>query len=99
MAKIKSFSDGRYLGFHCPGCKYDHAFTDGSWKGDPAHKNHWDFNGDFDRPTFRPSLLVWASDPSKRCHSFVTDGQIQFLDDCFHELKGQTVEIPDYETT
>lgn len=28
------------------------------------------------------------------CHSFVTDGRIQFLDDCTHELAGQTVELP-----
>lgn len=30
------------------------------------------------------------------CHSFVTDGRIQFLSDCTHELAGQTVDLPDY---
>lgn len=30
------------------------------------------------------------------CHSFVTDGQIQFLSDSTHELAGQTVPIPDF---
>jgi hypothetical protein len=30
------------------------------------------------------------------CHSFVTDGRIQFLADSTHELSGQTVELPDY---
>lgn len=29
-----------------------------------------------------------------QCHSFVTDGQIQFLSDCSHELAGQTVPLP-----
>jgi hypothetical protein len=29
------------------------------------------------------------------CHSFVTDGKIQFLGDCTHALAGQTVELPD----
>ncbi len=29
------------------------------------------------------------------CHSFVTDGQIQFLGDCTHALAGQTVSLPD----
>ena len=29
-----------------------------------------------------------------QCHSFVTDGQIQFLSDCTHELAGQTVPLP-----
>lgn len=31
------------------------------------------------------------------CHSFVTDGQIQFLGDCTHHLAGQTVPIPPQE--
>lgn len=31
-----------------------------------------------------------------RCHSFVTDGRIQFLDDCTHALVGQTVDLPDW---
>ncbi len=33
----------------------------------------------------------------KQCHSFVTEGQIQFLSDCSHELAGQTVPLPEYE--
>jgi hypothetical protein len=49
-----------------------------------------------DRPTISPSLAV-GPNTSFRCHSFIRDGQIQFLDDCWHELKGQTVEIPDWE--
>jgi hypothetical protein len=32
------------------------------------------------------------------CHSFVTDGKIQFLSDSTHKLSGQTVEIPDWDT-
>lgn len=30
------------------------------------------------------------------CHSFVNDGNIQFLDDCTHELAGKTVPLPDW---
>lgn len=30
------------------------------------------------------------------CHSFVTDGQIQFLTDCVHGLAGHTVPLPDW---
>lgn len=30
------------------------------------------------------------------CHSFVTDGRIQFLSDCTHALVGQTVDLPDW---
>lgn len=32
-----------------------------------------------------------------RCHSFVTDGRIQFLSDCTHALAGQTVDLPDVQ--
>lgn len=70
----------------------------------------WGWNGDMDRPTFTPSVLVRWSEPSnapeefdnpakdvkKVCHSFVTDGRIQFLSDSTHALAGQTVDIPDY---
>jgi hypothetical protein len=66
----------------CPGCKQAHVFD-----------SRWTFNGDLDKPTFRASMLVNASQPEKRCHSFVTDGEIQFLDDCYHELKGKTVKL------
>lgn len=50
-----------------------------------------------DKPTFSPSLLCNGFDPKSRCHSFVKEGMIQFLDDCHHTLKGQTVEIPEWE--
>jgi hypothetical protein len=30
------------------------------------------------------------------CHSFVTDGRIQFLGDCTHALAGQTIDLPDW---
>jgi len=38
---------------------------------------------------FEPKPLV--------CHSFITDGNIQFLDDCTHSLAGKIVELPDWE--
>lgn len=55
----------------------------------------WSFNGDLDRPTFSPSILVYPSHKQGRCHSFVRDGKIEFLGDCDHALKGQTVELPE----
>lgn len=30
------------------------------------------------------------------CHSYITNGWIQFLTDCTHHLAGQTVQIPDF---
>jgi hypothetical protein len=77
-------------GFICPGCRHGHSVT---VKG----PNAWGWNGDLEKPTFTPSILVWASRPEWRCHSFVTDGKIQFLGDCFHDLKNTTVDIPEYD--
>ncbi len=81
--------------FHCPGCKHDHAFTVGERRSpdDPR----WTFNGSMDKPSFQPSLLCNKDYPDSRCHSFVTDGNIQFLGDCWHALAGQTVELPDWK--
>jgi Family of unknown function (DUF6527) len=88
--------DGRML-FHCPGCRCAH----GPWvrtNKQPA----WGWNGSFEKPTFTPSILVrwgrWTKDePEKVCHSFVTDGRIQFLGDCTHALAGQTVDLPPWD--
>jgi hypothetical protein len=77
--------------FHCPGCECGHAIR---VKGpEPC----WGWNGSLTIPTFTPSILVNAHDPASRCHSFVTDGKIQFLTDSYHALKGQTVEIPEWD--
>jgi hypothetical protein len=87
MAKVMEvIRDGKMEGHmvFCPGCKCGHLFD-----------HRWQFNGDLEKPTFRASMLVNQSDPLTRCHSFVTDGMIQFLDDCAHELKGQTVPLED----
>lgn len=97
MPKIRKVQGGGQI-FFCPGCQGAHALNLGAWKV------RWEYNGDPDKPTFSPSLLVTyegadADDehglPS-RCHSFIRDGMIQFLGDCTHALKGQTVEIPEW---
>lgn len=58
----------------------------------------WIWNGDTERPTLIPSILTTvgkpncSNDPDETyfvCHSFVTDGQVQFLSDCTHEFAGQ----------
>ena len=81
--------------FHCPGCGNDHAFTVGP-QSPGWGTARWTFNGDFEKPTFTPSLLCNPDHVANRCHSFVTNGNIQFLADCWHELKNTTVPIPAY---
>lgn len=87
MPKIRiyksEYNNEVHYHYMCPGC--DHIHSVGS-----KHT----FNGDINKPTFRPSLLA-DFDPGKRCHSFITDGFIKFELDSYHELKGQTVELPD----
>lgn len=40
---------------------------------------------------------VFASRFGKVCHSYVTDGRIQYLGDCTHQLAWNTVDLPDWE--
>lgn len=99
ISPILEKADGM-LFFACPGCKILHGVNierDG--------RPRWTWNGSALHPTFSPSVLVqypWRLLESGEreqivCHSFVTDGRIQFLDDCTHHLAGQTVAIPPLE--
>jgi hypothetical protein len=79
--------------FWCPGCQCGHVFN--------AYINReprWNFNGDLTRPTLDGSLLVRSGNANGPtvCHSFVKDGQIQFLGDCTHELAGKTVPLEQF---
>lgn len=82
---------GKLFLFHCPGCHCSHPF-----EVDCPNGNGWTWNGSIDKPTFSPSLLVNQHREDLRCHSFVRDGEIQFLDDCHHALRGQTVPLPNW---
>lgn len=92
---LRTFQDGGLL-FRCPGCETMHQVKTGEGAGP-----RWGFNGDYDLPTFTPSVMVsYNGDdagvdgaPPAVCHSFVTDGRIQFLGDCTHALAGQTVDL------
>ena len=81
--------------FYCPACGERHIVSVGPrsfWR------ERWTWNGDTEKPTIRASVLVTMRMPDheKRCHSFVTDGKIEYLGDCTHGLAGKTVELPDY---
>lgn len=118
LSKILRADDvNSQLSFMCPGCKKVHIIKQG---GDVDQG--WAWNGDAEKPTFAPSILVrgktltdkgnrdiedWreAGCPKRDqpfdsvarvCHSFVINGQIQFLTDSTHELAGQTVDLPEF---
>lgn len=108
---------GKSLLFYCAGCGMAHQVWVGLGPGP-----RWGWNGDAERPTFTPSVLVTGQDftakgeadfeawhaagrpkPAPKfesaplvCHTFVTDGRIQYLSDSTHALAGQTVDLPPF---
>lgn len=92
---LRTIEGGRLM-FWCPGCDGAHQVQIGAGPGP-----RWGFDGNFERPTFTPSVLVTYGGPDADrdgappaiCHSFVRQGQIQFLNDCTHALAGQTVPL------
>src|SRR3954469_14907107 len=112
LRKVEYSEAGCDYAFFCPGCKCGH----GVWTTKRNSLNAiWTFNGNMEKPTFSPSLLItWTSgdppvtaenidewrrkpwpqtDKKNVCHSFVRDGQIQFLSDCTHEYAGKTIPM------
>lgn len=64
-------------------------------KGTREGTHCWSWNGDTERPTLKPSIPTTSH--TMRCHTFVNDGQVQFLSDCSHELSGQTLPLLELE--
>lgn len=106
--KIKSIaSDGRLM-FNCPGCKTPHFVNTTIWAFNGNFEQptlspsilyrggHYlqDTNGKDCWCTYREKHPEEINAPKCFCcHSFITDGKIQFLGDCTHELANQTVPL------
>lgn len=74
----------------CPGCKAAHRFPVGEQDG-PT----WTWDENVESPTFDPSMLVeYGGSPETRCHSYLRNGEWEFLADSTHALAGQTVPLP-----
>lgn len=105
VASLGERTDGTNLVlFHCPGCGDNHQIWIGTWtfNGDLVKPtitpsilvrgNQW--------PKDEYPEYYKANHPNIKaggetvCHSFVTDGRIQYLGDCTHILAGQTVDLP-----
>jgi len=93
---IPCFDEQGVYGFAvmCPGCGHHHVFN----TVDRPNRPKWEFNGNVNSPTFHPSMLTWVPRGDVKtqvCHSFVRDGNIEFLGDCTaHSLRG-TVPLPE----
>lgn len=98
---------GNCVYFDCPGCGFGHSLPTGEgpgprwgWNGSltaPTLTPSILARG-VERLTEDEMATLEAGGkveprPSV-CHSFVTDGRIQFLSDCTHSLAGQTVSLP-----
>ena len=112
MPRIDTDYEGqRYVSFGCPGCGQDHCLPvtgPGAWSfnGDIERPTiapsilsrglkvklgpDGKWNGEWERGADGKPL-------PNVCHSFVTDGRIQFLTDSNHALAGQTVDLPEVE--
>ena len=75
------------LVFRCPGCHENHSVR---IRGSGTI---WVWDGSMTFPTFSPSILVNRDHHDRRCHFFVRCGQIEFLNDCWHGLRGKTVPM------
>lgn len=98
---------GGGLAFWCPGCREVHVVQHGQgpgprwvWNGDPIHPTFTPsvlVTGvkrltDEQHAAWRRGEGLPEPVPS-RCHTFVTDGRINYLSDCSHELAGQIVDM------
>lgn len=94
-------TSGERIGYmiFCPGCRCGHLVHVDPYKNEETGSS-WGFNGDVEKPTFTPSILVTGvvsdTDPTLRiCHSFVRDGVMQFLMDSTHDKRGCLVPLED----
>ena len=104
--------EGGHIAFYCPGCKEPHIILIGRWSwngsGDAPtfHPSVSVKNGHYS-DLHKAGEDCWCTYNKEHpeapstfkcgiCHSFVRDGQIEFLGDCTHELAGKTVQLPDY---
>lgn len=74
---------GHTAWFWCPGCDEAHLFE----------IPRWQFDGNYDAPSFSPSLL--RRDSGATCHLFLRRGVLEFLSDCSHRLASQCVPLPE----
>lgn len=97
-----------YYIFECPGCKCAHSISvpgwtfDGNYEAPTISPSILVKGVDVpNEPEMKDGEYILGPDGRIKgavdtlCHSFVKNGMIQFLNDCTHELKGQTVPLED----
>lgn len=90
----------KFLAHWCPACQELHPLAVEAAQPNGAI---WNWNGDAYYPTFNPSMNIHygpdgeGEDEVKqyRCHYYLEKGEIRYLSDCTHHLRGQTVALPE----
>ena len=101
---ITESGQARLVAFRCPACQDSHAINTNTWTWNGSLElptfspsvlvrgNQWPED---EYPEYHKAAHAGvAPGDDTVCHSFVTDGRIQFLGDCTHALAGQTVDLP-----
>lgn len=74
----------------CPGCKRLHMIAT---KQEEENSVVWTFNGDVEKPSFSPSVIV-EKDGKTVCHYVLINGVLVYCADCTHELASKTIPLP-----
>ena len=92
LSPVLGQGDDEALVYMCPACVCIHRIPVSPGKG-----AWWQWNGDVNLPTFRPSIrvVVEGYKDAYVCHAYVTGGAVRFLSDCTHAMAGQTVPLPE----
>lgn len=101
--------EGCHFAFWCPGCEEMHLVgTTWQWDGNleaPTVSPSLLITSGHYCSRWKPGDSCWctynaehADDPAgfvcERCHTFIKNGEIEFLPDCSHALAGKTLPIP-----
>ncbi len=101
-----SLAEGNRVHIWCPACNKAHGLhvgLDGWTFNDDLERPTFtpSLKATYRHPTGysndNPAPLGYDGPYSDEvCHSFITDGRIQFLTDSTHSLAGQTVDLPEW---
>ncbi|MEI8270275.1 MAG: DUF6527 family protein [bacterium] len=100
--KVRKAKHATLYTFYCPGCDETHTYQiltpeaeneARSLNGKVSFET-WTFNGDFEKPTFAPSLNYATN--RRRCHLFLRDGIIDYCQDSWHKYSGQKIPLQDF---
>jgi Family of unknown function (DUF6527) len=77
--------------FYCPGCRCMQFFNVGAPNSNGAK---WAFDGNFESPTFTPSLRYIGGPTGTICHVILTNGILNFCGDNPHDHNNKKVPLP-----